>query len=56
MKRKDLIKKLEGIGFTFDRHGNNHDVYKRDKDTEIIPRHREINEALAKSILKKWGM
>ena len=27
MKRKDLIKKLERIGFEFDRHGGNHDIY-----------------------------
>lgn len=26
MKRRDLIKKLESIGFVFDRHGSRHDV------------------------------
>ncbi len=25
-------------------------------DEEKIPRHREINEALANAILKKWGL
>lgn len=29
MKQRDLIKKLEENGFTFDRHGGNHDIYKR---------------------------
>lgn len=56
MKQRDLIKKLEKAGFKFDRHGGNHDVYKRGDDEEQIPRHREINERLAKAILKKWGL
>ena len=33
-----------------------HDVYKRGCDEEQIPRHKEINEMLAKAILKKWGI
>jgi len=56
MKRKDLIKMLEAKGFVFERHGANHDVYKRGSDKEVIPRHTEINERLAKSIIKKWGL
>lgn len=56
MKRKDLIKRLEKAGFTFERHGGNHDVYSRGKDKETVPRHSEINENLAKSILKRWKL
>lgn len=56
MKQKDLIKKLESIGFQFERHGSNHDIYARGKDKETIPRHKEINEKLAKAILRKWGL
>ena len=56
MKRKDLIKMLEAAGFIFERHGGNHDVYIRGKDREVIPRHSEINERLARAILKKWGL
>lgn len=56
MKQRDLIKKLEKAGFQFERHGRNHDVYKRGDDEEQIPRHREVNERLAKAILKKWGL
>lgn len=56
MKRRDLIKRLEAIGFVFKEHGGNHDTYKRGTDTEQIPRHREINEITAKMILKKWGL
>ena len=56
MKQRDLIKKLEAAGFKFERHGGNHDVYKRGNDEEQIPRHRELNEQLAKSILRRWGL
>lgn len=48
--------KQESIGFQFDRHGGNHDVYRRGADKEMIPRPKEINEHLAKAILRKWGL
>ncbi|GHU40234.1 hypothetical protein FACS1894111_00540 [Clostridia bacterium] len=54
MKQRELIKKLEKLGFVFKEHGGNHDTYKRGNDTEQIPRHKEINEITAKNILKKW--
>ena len=56
MKQRDLIKKLEQAGFRFERHGAEHDVYRRGSDIEEVPRHREINERLARKILKKWGL
>lgn len=56
MKRRDLIKKLEKAGFEFERNGANHDVYRRGDEEETIPRHREINEKLAKAILKRRGL
>ena len=56
MKQRDLIKKLEDVGFVFQRHGGNHDIYRRGIDIEKIPRHKEINEKLAKAILRKWGL
>ena len=52
MKQRELIKKLEAAGFEFSRHGGNHDVYVRGSDIEQIPRHKEINEMLAKAILR----
>lgn len=55
MKRRDLIKRLEKAGFEFERHGGDHDVYRRGDETEEIPRHREINEILAKAILRRRG-
>ena len=56
MKQRDLVKKLESAGFEFVRHGRNHDIYQRGDDEEKIPRLRELNERLAKAILKKWGL
>jgi mRNA interferase HicA len=56
MKRKELIKKLLTNGFVFVRHGGNHDVYRRGDDEEQVPRHSEINEYLAKAIIKKWNL
>lgn len=52
MKRRDLIKKLENGGFVFERHGSNHDVYARGEEKEEVPRHKEIDERLAKAIYK----
>lgn len=56
MKQRDLIKKLENAGFVFERHGSNHDVYTRGIEKEEIPRHKEIDERLAKAIIKKRGL
>lgn len=56
MKRRDLIKKLEKAGFEFERNGGSHDVYRRGNEEEMIPRHREINEKLARAILKRRGL
>ncbi|MDE7290946.1 MAG: type II toxin-antitoxin system HicA family toxin [Treponemataceae bacterium] len=56
MKRKELEKRLKKAGFVFVRHGGKHDVFQRGKDEEQLPRHTEINEKLAKAIIKKWGL
>ncbi len=56
MKQRELVKKLEQAGFVFARHGSGHDIYKRGQDEEQVPRHREINERLARAILRKWGL
>ncbi len=55
MKRKDLIKKLSAGGCVFVRHGSNHDLYRNPSTgkKQPIPRHREIDEHLAKHILKE---
>ena len=55
MKRTDLIRKLEDEGCKLIRHGGKHDWYENpvSRMAQPIPRHREINEKLAKHILKK---
>ena len=56
MKQREQIKRLEKAGFKFCRHGGDHDIYERGTDIEQIPRHKEIKEVLAKSIIRKWGL
>jgi predicted RNA binding protein YcfA (HicA-like mRNA interferase family) len=55
MKRRDLIRAIEAMGCVFVRHGGAHDWYTnpRTKRSQPVPRHAEINENLAKAILKK---
>jgi hypothetical protein len=54
MKRRLLLKRIAQLGGVFIRHGANHDVYlnPRTKAIEEVPRHREIDENLAKSIIR----
>lgn len=56
MKRRELIKKLEENGCYLLRHGHDHDIYTNGKNTEPVPRHSDINEELAKKILRKLGL
>jgi len=55
MKRKDLIKIIAESGAIFVRHGGNHDWYvnRATGVGQAIPRHAEINESLARGIIKK---
>ena len=55
MKRRDLIEKIEAMGCVLIRHGGKHDWYQnpRTRMAQPVPRHREINEFLARSILRK---
>ena len=56
MKRRDLIKLFEQNGWWFLRDGGNHDIYTNGKVFEPISRQREINEILAKRIIKRRGL
>jgi len=42
-----------GLGWYLLRQGANHEIWTNGEITEPIPRHREINENLAKKIIKK---
>jgi hypothetical protein len=54
MKRGLLLKVIAAHGCTLVRHGKRHDIYinPRTQKTERIPRHADINETLAKRIIK----
>jgi predicted RNA binding protein YcfA (HicA-like mRNA interferase family) len=54
MKRVDLVRRLESFGCVLVRHGAMHDWY-RNPNTGVsqpVPRHREINERLARKIIR----
>ena len=55
MKRRDLLSKLKKQGCVCIRHGAKHDWYHNPetKLSQPVPRHREINEYLARDIIKK---
>ena len=54
MKRKDLIKILTSAGCLLPRHGQRHDLYLNPKTgkKQPVPRHSEIDENLARHIIK----
>jgi predicted RNA binding protein YcfA (HicA-like mRNA interferase family) len=54
MKRRVLLKELENMGCVFIRHGGKHDWYQNPntKASQPVPRHKEINDNLAKHIKK----
>ena len=56
MKLKDLIKKFEDNGWRFLREGSNHTIYTNGKSNEAISRQTEIDEILAKKIIKRRGL
>jgi mRNA interferase HicA len=53
VKKRDLEKALVRLGWSFLRSGASHDVWTDGERQEAIPRHREINERLAKAIIKR---
>jgi predicted RNA binding protein YcfA (HicA-like mRNA interferase family) len=55
VKREDLIRQIRQDGGVFVRHGGKHDWYTNPKTgvSQPVPRHTEINENLARHILKR---
>jgi len=53
VKRKDLVKRLAKGGCELLRHGGKHDIFHNPSTgrSEPVPRHREINELLARKII-----
>jgi predicted RNA binding protein YcfA (HicA-like mRNA interferase family) len=53
MKRRDLLARLAELGWRFDREGGAHTIYRKGERTMAVPRHAEINELTARSILRQ---
>jgi len=58
VKRVDLIRHLEAHGCQFLREGASHTVYvnREARKTSTVPRHREINDFLARKICRDLGV
>jgi mRNA interferase HicA len=58
MKRQALIRELRRAGCVLERHGARHDVYLNPAtgQKQSVPRHTEIDDALAKHIKKYLGL
>jgi predicted RNA binding protein YcfA (HicA-like mRNA interferase family) len=54
VKRVDLIRHLEQHGCALFREGGSHSIYvnRRTRKSSSVPRHREINEFLARKICR----
>jgi len=57
MKRLDLVRKIDEMGCLLIRHGAKHDWYRNPQTgvSQAVPRHKEINEHLARQIIKMLG-
>lgn len=55
MKRRDLVARLEAADFRSDG-GTKHEKFIKGSIVIMVPRHREIPEGTAKSILKQAGL
>ena len=59
MKRVELLKRFKKSGWRILREGANHTILTDGKSVEPLPRHKEINEELAKTLIRKhnlkWG-
>ncbi|MFZ4099594.1 MAG: type II toxin-antitoxin system HicA family toxin [Chlamydiia bacterium] len=53
MKKRDLDSELRRLGWRLKRQGGDHEVWTNGIDSEVVPRHREINELLSKKILRR---
>ena len=54
MKRKELVRRITSAGCVLVRHGARHDLYRNSNTgkTQPVPRHDEIDENLARHIVK----
>jgi mRNA interferase HicA len=53
VKKSEIEHELRDCGWWLARQGHRHEVWTNGKVTEAVPRHKEIDEYTARSILKK---
>lgn len=56
MKRTVLLKMFTKSGWRILREGSNHTILTNGEFIEPLPRHKEINEELAKFLIKKHNL
>lgn len=56
MKRQILLKLFTKSGWRILREGSNHTILTNGESVEPLPRHREIDEGLAKDLIKKHNL
>ena len=56
MKQSDLLKRFYAKGLWVLRQGANHIIMTNGIDIEPVPRHKEINEQLARAIIKRRNL
>lgn len=58
MKRRELLRRLQKKGCVLLRSGGNHDIYVNTKTgkKQPVPRHSEIDEHLARHIMRYLGL
>lgn len=56
MKQRELLKLFKAAGWRLLRNGGNHAIYTDGQNEVAIPRHSDINEKLAKGLIKRWGL
>lgn len=57
MKHRDLVKRLKAAGYRLERDEGDHTIYSKPGAQPIaVPRHREINENTARTILRTAGL
>lgn len=56
MKRQILLKMFTKSGWRILREGSNHTILTNGEMVEPLPRHKEINEELAKALIRKHNL
>ena len=56
MKRTELLKRFFKKGWRILREGGNHTILTNGTDMEAIPRHKEVDEQLAKALIRRRNL